>query len=213
MKDSTTSFYSYVSLYITTKGYWLTLAVLPVKKGVSKVEYIRKFLAFISDVKSEYRGTLSWSGFLLTRCVLVSPEWEYPAHCSGEKTLTGTQEDSLGEPFPVRPVHDDGNLRTSRSYSAIDVQYLQGRNKNSGLWISGTSCTALTGSREGSIRPTKTGSLSNLHTVSGTSWKLKHLPGRLCSSTCWLLSHSFSRISGWLSNGSSSQKFNEDQEQ
>ena len=59
MKDSTTSFYSYVSLYITIKGYWLTLAVLPVKKGVSKVEYIRKFLAFISDVKSEYRGTLS----------------------------------------------------------------------------------------------------------------------------------------------------------
>jgi putative transposase len=51
MKDSTTSFYSYVSLYITTKGHRLTLAVLPVKKGVSKVEYIRKFLAFISDAK------------------------------------------------------------------------------------------------------------------------------------------------------------------
>jgi putative transposase len=29
----------------------LTLAVLPVKKGVSKVEYIRKFLAFIDDAK------------------------------------------------------------------------------------------------------------------------------------------------------------------
>ena len=51
MKDSTTTFYSYVSLYITTKGQRLTLAVLPVKKGVSKVEYIRKFLGFIDDAK------------------------------------------------------------------------------------------------------------------------------------------------------------------
>lgn len=49
MKKSTTTFYSYVSLYITTKGQRLTLAVLPVKKGGSKVEYIRKFLAFIND--------------------------------------------------------------------------------------------------------------------------------------------------------------------
>jgi len=51
MKDSTTTFYSYVSLYVTTKGQRLTLAVFPVKKGVSKVEYIRKFLAIINDAK------------------------------------------------------------------------------------------------------------------------------------------------------------------
>ncbi|MFA4849865.1 MAG: hypothetical protein WC626_09080 [Methanoregula sp.] len=49
MKDSTTTFSSYVSLYITTKGQWLTLAVFPVKNGVSKVECIRKFLGFIDD--------------------------------------------------------------------------------------------------------------------------------------------------------------------
>jgi len=46
MKDSTTTFYSDVSLYITIKGQWLILAVLPVKKGVSTVEYIRKFPDF-----------------------------------------------------------------------------------------------------------------------------------------------------------------------
>ena len=40
MKKSTTTFYSFVSLYITTKGQRLTLAVFPAKKGVSKVEYI-----------------------------------------------------------------------------------------------------------------------------------------------------------------------------
>jgi putative transposase len=51
MKDSTTTFHSYVSLSITTNGQRLTLAVLPVKKGASKVEYIRKFLAFINDAK------------------------------------------------------------------------------------------------------------------------------------------------------------------
>ena len=51
LKKSTTTFYSYVSLYLTTKGQRLTLAVLPVKKGVSKVEYIRKFLAIISEAQ------------------------------------------------------------------------------------------------------------------------------------------------------------------
>ena len=51
MKKSTTTFYSFVSLYITTKGQRLTLAVFPVKKGVSKVEYIRKFLGIINDAK------------------------------------------------------------------------------------------------------------------------------------------------------------------
>ena len=51
MKKSTTTFYSYVSLYIITKGHRQTLAVFPVKKGVSKVEYIRKFLAVINGAK------------------------------------------------------------------------------------------------------------------------------------------------------------------
>jgi len=37
MKDSTTTFYSYVSLYITTKGQRLTLAVLPVKMGYRRL--------------------------------------------------------------------------------------------------------------------------------------------------------------------------------
>jgi putative transposase len=35
--NSTTTFYSYVSLYITTKGQRLTIAVLPVKKGVMPI--------------------------------------------------------------------------------------------------------------------------------------------------------------------------------
>jgi hypothetical protein len=50
MKDSTTTFYTYVSLYLPTKGQRLTLAVFPAKKGVSKVEYIRKFLAILNDL-------------------------------------------------------------------------------------------------------------------------------------------------------------------
>ncbi|WFN35450.1 hypothetical protein L1S32_04890 [Methanogenium sp. S4BF] len=41
-KKSTTSFYSYVSLYIIQKGDRLTLAVFPVKKGIKMVEYVRK---------------------------------------------------------------------------------------------------------------------------------------------------------------------------
>jgi putative transposase len=59
MKRSTTTFYSYVSLYIVTKGQRQTLAVFPVKKGEPKLEYIRKFLAIIHKSKSEHRSTLS----------------------------------------------------------------------------------------------------------------------------------------------------------
>ena len=51
MKDSTTKFYSYVSLYIVTKGQRLTLAVFPTKKGVPNVEYLRRFLKIIADMK------------------------------------------------------------------------------------------------------------------------------------------------------------------
>jgi putative transposase len=44
MKDSTMKFFSYVSLYIVTKGQRLTLAVFPTKKGVPNVAYLRRSL-------------------------------------------------------------------------------------------------------------------------------------------------------------------------
>jgi putative transposase len=49
-KDSTTTFYSYISLSIITTGHRLTLAVFPVKLGVQKTEYLKQFLAIIQDL-------------------------------------------------------------------------------------------------------------------------------------------------------------------
>ena len=72
MEDSTTTFYSYVSLYITTKGQRLTLAVFPVKKGVSKVEYIRKFMTILNDHNVNIAVLCLDRDFTQTKCSRIS---------------------------------------------------------------------------------------------------------------------------------------------
>jgi putative transposase len=132
MKDSTTTFYSYVSLYITTKGQRWTLTVLPVKKGVSKVEYIRKFLAFIDDAKVNIEVLCLDRGFY------------------SNDVFSFLQEENIPHIVPVRKHGKElkkilrGNHSRYAQYTmmgtsgpldltlVIDVQYLQGRNKKFG---------------------------------------------------------------------------------
>jgi putative transposase len=132
MDDSTTTFYSYVSLYITTKGQRLTLGVFPVKKGVSKVAYIQKFLAIINDLDVNIailcldRGfyAIDVFSFLQTENIPhIVPVRKYGKDLM--KILRGnhsryTQYTMMGTGEPL-----DLTL-------AIDVQYLQGRNKKFG---------------------------------------------------------------------------------
>jgi putative transposase len=132
MKNSTTTFYSYISLYITTKGQRLTLAVLPVKKGVSKVEYIRKFLAFIEDAKVNLEILCLDRGFY------------------SNDVFSFLQKENIPHIVPVRKHGQElkkilrGNHSRYAQYTmmgtsgpldltlAIDVQYLQGKNKKFG---------------------------------------------------------------------------------
>jgi len=132
MKDSTTTFYSYVSLYITRKGQRLTLTVLPMKKGVSKVEYIRKFLAFIDDAKVNIEIICLDRGFY------------------SNDVFSFLQGENIPHIVPVRKHGQElkkilqGNHARYARYTmkgtsgpldlilAIDVQYLQGRNKKFG---------------------------------------------------------------------------------
>lgn len=132
MKDSTTTFYSYVSLYITKKGQRLTLAVLPVKKGISKVEYIRKFLAFIDDAKVNIEVLCLDRGFY------------------SNDVFSFLQKENIPHIVPVRKHGQElkkilrGNHSRYARYTmrgtgepldltlAIDVQYLQGRNMKFG---------------------------------------------------------------------------------
>jgi len=132
MKKSTTTFYSYVSLYITTKGQRQTLAVFPVKKGVSKVEYIRKFLAIISEAKVNIEVICLDRGFY------------------SNDVFSFLQEENIPHIVPVRKHGKElkkilkGNHSRYARYTmmgtgepldltlAIDVQYLQGRNKKFG---------------------------------------------------------------------------------
>ena len=50
-KKSTNSFYSYISLYTINKNKRFTIAVLPVKKGKSKIEYLNYFIDLIKRLK------------------------------------------------------------------------------------------------------------------------------------------------------------------
>ena len=132
MKDSTTTFYSYVSLYIITKGQRLTLGVFPVKKGVSKVGYIQKFLAIINDLDVNIAILCLDRGFYSI------------------DVFSFLQTENIPHIVPVRKYGKDlrkilrGNHSRYAQYTmmgtgepldltlAIDVQYLQGWNKKFG---------------------------------------------------------------------------------
>jgi len=132
MEDSTTTFYSYVSLYITTKGQRLTLALFPVKKGVSKVEYILKFLAIINDLDVNITVLCLDRGFY------------------SNEVLSFLQSENIPHIVPVKKHSKDlkkiliGNHSRYAQYTmlgtgdplaltlAIDVQYLKGKNKKFG---------------------------------------------------------------------------------
>jgi len=49
-KKSTNEFYSYVTLYVTTRDRQMTLAVYPVRQGTSKVGYIARCLDRIAEL-------------------------------------------------------------------------------------------------------------------------------------------------------------------
>jgi len=132
MKDSTTKFYSYVSLYIITKGQRLTLAVFPTKKGVPNVEYIRRFLKIITDLKVKITVLCLDRGFY-SKDVFAFLQNEnvphiVPVRKHGEelkKILTGNHSrygwyTMIGTGEPI-------NLTL-----AIDVHYFQGRNEKHG---------------------------------------------------------------------------------
>jgi putative transposase len=52
-KKSTSEFYSYVTLYVTTRDRQLTLAAYPVRQGISKVGYIARCLDQIAELGLE----------------------------------------------------------------------------------------------------------------------------------------------------------------
>lgn len=131
-KDSTTSFYSYISLYIITTGHRLTLAVLPVKRGIPKTEYLKTFLAIIRDLKLHIRVLCLDRGF-------------YSHH-----VFAFLQSENVPHIVPVRNYGKvlgsvlSGNRARYASYTmpgpdfpldltlAIDVHYQKGKNGRSG---------------------------------------------------------------------------------
>jgi putative transposase len=50
LKKSTTEFYSYITLYVTTRNHQFTLAVFPVRQGLSIVHYLAQCLDVIKNL-------------------------------------------------------------------------------------------------------------------------------------------------------------------
>jgi putative transposase len=132
MKKSTTTFYSYISLYITTKGQRMTLAVFPVKKGVSKVEYIRKFMTILNDHNVNIAVLCLDRGFYSKDVFSFLQEENIPhivpvrVHGQELKKILRGNHSRYAE-YTMRGTGDPLDLTL-----AIDVQYLQGRNKKFG---------------------------------------------------------------------------------
>lgn len=132
MKKSTTTFYSYVSLYITTKGQRQTLAVFPVKKGVSKVEYIRKFLAIINDAKVNVEVICLDRGFYSNDVFSFLIEKNIPHIVPVRKHGKELKKILKGNHSRYAQYTMMGTGEPLDLTLAIDVQYLQGRNKKFG---------------------------------------------------------------------------------
>ena len=132
MEDSTTTFYSYVSLYITTKGQRLTLAVFPVKKGVSKVEYIQKFLTIINDLEVNISVLCLDRGFYSTEVFSFLQKENIPHIVPVRKYGTELKRLLRGNHFRYAQYTMMGSGEPIELTLAIDVQYLQGKNKKFG---------------------------------------------------------------------------------
>ena len=132
MKDSTTTFYSYVSLYITTKGQRVTLAVFPVKIGVSKVEYIRKFLDIINDAKVNITVLCLDRGFYSKDVFSVLQNENVPHSVPVRKHGKEIKKILRGNHSRYAQYTMMGTGEPLALTLAIDVQYLQGRNKKFG---------------------------------------------------------------------------------
>ncbi len=50
LKKSTNEFYSYITLYVTTRNHQFTLSVFPIRQGLSKVHYLAQCLDVIKDL-------------------------------------------------------------------------------------------------------------------------------------------------------------------
>jgi len=63
IKKSTTDFYGYITLYLMLKDWKVTLSVLPIKKNVSKLEYIERMLGILKELGFEIEVLLMDRGF------------------------------------------------------------------------------------------------------------------------------------------------------
>jgi putative transposase len=131
-KDSTTPFYSYVSLCIITTGPRLTFAVFPVKRGVQKTEYLKKFLAIIRDLNLDItilcidRGFYSHDVFAFLQnenIPHIVPVRNYGKVLG--RILTGNRPRHTHYIMPGTGNPIELNL-------AIDVHYLKGKNDKAG---------------------------------------------------------------------------------
>ncbi|MDE4907283.1 ISH3 family transposase [Methanogenium marinum] len=132
-KKSTTSFYSYVSLYVIQKGERLTLAVFLVRKGVKMVEYVRKCVETIHNLNVNVevlcldRGFYSKNMFTFLQDEVIPHIVPVKKHSVEIKALLKGNKSRFGKytmKSKGKPLEID---------IAIDVHYQQGKHGNVNL--------------------------------------------------------------------------------
>ncbi|NMC35274.1 MAG: hypothetical protein GYA36_22875 [Veillonellaceae bacterium] len=110
----------------------MTLAVFPVKIGVSKVEYIRKFLDIINDAKVNITVLCPDRGFYSKEAFSFLQNENVPHIVPVRKQGKELKNILRGNHSRYAQYTMMGTVEPLALTLAIDVQYLQGRNKKFG---------------------------------------------------------------------------------
>ncbi len=127
-KKSTTSFYSYVSLYTIRKGERLTLAVFPVEKGIKMVEYLRKCVEVIRKLNVNVEILCLDRGFYSKKVLLFLKNEDIPHIMLVKKYGVEMNALLIGNCARNATYTMKGKGKPLDLNIAIDVQYLQGKN-------------------------------------------------------------------------------------
>lgn len=127
-KKSTKWFYRYASLYLVYRDIKITVAILPVKKGVKDLEYLQRFVEVIEELNLKIKILLLDRGFYAVQIFRYLQEMDIP-HIVPVKKKSNKLKKMLAvkrpryEPFTVSSPQN-GKVDVT---IAIDSQYLKGR--------------------------------------------------------------------------------------
>jgi len=128
VKKSTKTFYQYTSVYLTFNDIKLTLAVLPVRKGVELLEYVKSLLSIVEKLGIQYDVLLLDRGYysvpIVNYCIDNQIPLIMPVKRKGKKIIAWLDRKVSGRHrYTMRsPKHGSARIDV-----IVDVQNAMGR--------------------------------------------------------------------------------------